>query len=312
MNELSVGKCIDILNVFYVQKNQDLWTNKIVTKVNETTGSKDSPAIKKAIHLLEKGLIVESKKINKQKKIFTLTTLGKEIIDLMENFHNFNYKFSKMQQLITQYEELTTTDQEIRKNKLLALKWKKEDIESFNDIMNVFHQSLELYINNIFNLLSYRFISIISNYKVNSISQKILKTIFIDEISKQFDSISKIKSVNITKDDSYGIDLDEQIIVHTSHSPANLVLTFFYQLEKIYAYNYLANNNNIQNESDNLIKSMISTLNLNKNILEFKRNRLELLKFSRIENQGSNTKKVYKDNALKLANIYNGLINVKK
>jgi hypothetical protein len=56
---------------------------------------------------------------------------------------------------------------------------------------------------------------------------------------------------------------------------------------------------------------MISTLNLNKKILEFKRNRLELLKFSRIENQGSNTKKVYKDNALKLANIYKELMNVK-
>ncbi|HEX5186958.1 MAG TPA: hypothetical protein VFV86_08720, partial [Nitrososphaeraceae archaeon] len=69
MKKLPVTKCIDILKIFYAYKNEYLWVNKIVNKVNETTGSKDSPAIKNAIKLLEEGKILESKKVNKQKEL---------------------------------------------------------------------------------------------------------------------------------------------------------------------------------------------------------------------------------------------------
>ena len=85
MNELLVSKSIDVLNVFDVQKGVELWVNEIVRKVSETTGSKDSPAIKDSIGLLERASIIQtiSSAKHRQKEIKVPTDLGKEILNLI-------------------------------------------------------------------------------------------------------------------------------------------------------------------------------------------------------------------------------------
>jgi hypothetical protein len=83
LNELLVTKSIDVLNIFCAQNDQDLWVNEIVRRVRETTGSRDTPAIKNSIKLLERALLIKTVYSSKhsQKKVKILTSLGLEIFD---------------------------------------------------------------------------------------------------------------------------------------------------------------------------------------------------------------------------------------
>jgi hypothetical protein len=71
--------------VFDAQKGAKLWVNEIVRRVRETTGSKDTPAIKESIRLLERASIIVTVASSKhrQKEIKVPTSEKKYSIWLM-------------------------------------------------------------------------------------------------------------------------------------------------------------------------------------------------------------------------------------
>ena len=95
MEQLPVDKCIDVLDVFCAYPNEDLWVNKIVERVRNATGSRDSPKIKKAINYLKEARILEGRKIGTQKQKQILTPLGIEIISFMVNIGDVNETLAK-------------------------------------------------------------------------------------------------------------------------------------------------------------------------------------------------------------------------
>ena len=141
---LSVLKSISILKIYDAHKNEELWVNELVRKVHKTTGSKDYPGIKKGITFLEKGKILQSQKVNKQKTIKRLTPLGIEIINLFDNLELINKTFSNVQERIINFTTLVTKNEKTWRSKLLYYGYAKDDVESFHDIVNIFDSFVNL------------------------------------------------------------------------------------------------------------------------------------------------------------------------
>lgn len=333
MKELPVTKCIDILKIFYAHKNENLWVNKIVKKVNETTGSRDSPAIKKTIKMLEQGKILESKKINKQKELKILTALGTEIIDLFYSINSINDTFSSIQNQIKEYEKLLKKDKQVRRSLLLNSGWTKNELDFFEKYNNTLNSVIELYIKNICNLLMYRFFTIISDFQVNEISKLILTRILSDELITQFNIIAKAKSITIVEGNAEDQEFEstESWIFHNSHSVhEGLSSSFLDQLENIYLYNFLPNNKIIQKNMKNLLKAMIYITDDDKmqikniiknndkilftdqhNIIETRKTLYEN-KITPFPDQQSTNKKIDKENILDLVNLYDEILKNQK
>ncbi len=316
METLPVSKCIDILNVYCTHKNENLWVNRIVKEVNEATGSKDGPAIKRAIKLLKDGKILEIKKVNKQKELKILTPLGTEITDLFDNVDYIHKKFSSLQNEVKKYEKLMKADERGRRSLLLNSGWTKNDLNSFEQYNNTLDSVTELYIKNICNLLIYRFFKIISDFKVNEISKMILSRILSDELMKQFQIIAEAKSVAIVEENFDGFPegfpedqgLVEKIIFHRSHSVhGSLSSSFLDQLEGIFLYNFIPRNKIIQENIENLLKAMIYITNDNKNYIKFRQITCEK-KFDPIYDREVRNTKIYEKNIFDLINLYDDIL----
>lgn len=194
MNELLVSKSIDVLNVFDVQKGVELWVNEIVRKVSETTGSKDSPAIKDSIGLLERASIIQtiSSAKHRQKEIKVPTDLGKEILNLIYALRKCSHNYTKLKEAIIEYnidlgENKDPTEAgEIVRRKLLHKKWDDQDISSFNNIMHSAFRMESIYRMNIFNSILHRYTTIKYEYEVNQMADKIILKIIMDEIQSLF------------------------------------------------------------------------------------------------------------------------------
>lgn len=194
MNGLLVSKCVDVLNVFNAQKGADLWVNEIVRKVSETTGSKDKPAIKKSIDLLEHALIIETVSSDKhrQKEIKVPTDLGNEILNLIYALRRCNRNYAKLKEVIMEYNLGLGEDKdpnnagEIVRRKLLFKGWDNQDIGSFDDIMRSAFRMESIYRMNILNSILHRYSSIKYEYDVNQIADKIILKIIMVEIQSLF------------------------------------------------------------------------------------------------------------------------------
>ncbi|HJT84861.1 MAG TPA: hypothetical protein VJ697_10295 [Nitrososphaeraceae archaeon] len=271
-------------------------------------------AIKKAIKLLEQEKILQSKKINKQKTIKILTELGKEILCLFENIENINKTFSTLQNTVNDYNDLTNDSEKIFRSKLLSRGWIKKDVESFYDIVNLLDIFIQLYISHICNLLLYRFISITHNYKVNNTAKIILMKIIMDEIVKQFEIITKIKSTNIVQGDPESPDSDLQATrrFKSSYTYHNLLVSFSNQLDRIYTFNNLPISTDIQSKLNDLVKEMISLTMPTTKYLRFRRDRIQSRTFDQLKDEYSKPRNVHTENFSILAKIYNELIDIGK
>lgn len=204
MNELPVSKSVSKLEVFSAQKGQLLWVNKIVDLVNKKTGSKDKPAIIKMIDYLEQAAILESHLANKQKTIKKLRPLGHEILRLIHDLDDFHYNYSKLKNLIIQYNfkvgaGKTKRDIQMRKrilkNKLLYSGFSKDEIESFDDMIKSAFQMESLYRKNIFSCILHRYSNILSRHTPNDKATEILVNIMTKAILKIFSLTKELNSV---------------------------------------------------------------------------------------------------------------------
>jgi hypothetical protein len=210
LHELPVAKSIDVVDVFRAEKDNDLWVNRIVELVNKKTGiggrpGNNKPVVIKAIEYLEKASILESLRVNKQKKLKKLTPFGKELINLMDDFDSCNTIYTKLKDMIVGHNFIVGEIKEdgdidkrwkIVKSKLLARGFNKREIDSFDIEMGTCFILENMYRENIMNCLLHRYSNILKehspNDKANSILlHVIMKYVFnIFSLSKELDKIN--------------------------------------------------------------------------------------------------------------------------
>jgi hypothetical protein len=194
LNELLVSKCLDVLNVFPAQNGQNLWVNEIVRRVTKTTGSRDSPAIKKSIELLEDASMIQtlSSREHEQKEIKILTPLGQEVSSFVDHLKKCSYSYTRLKDAIIENNIRIgkTEDPEeadnIIKRKLLTMGWDHIEIDHFNFIMRAAFIMEITYRNNIFNSILYRYSVIRGNHEVNETADKIIQKIMMNETQSLF------------------------------------------------------------------------------------------------------------------------------
>jgi hypothetical protein len=227
LNELPVSKSIDVIDVFRAANDGDLWVNKIVELVNKKTGIGDKPgnnkpAVIRAIEYLDKASILESIPVNKQKKLKKLTALGKELVNLMDDFDCCNSVYNELKDMIIDHnfivgkykDTAANADKrwEIFRSKLFARGFNKRQVDSFDAEMDFCFILEGMYRENIMNCLLNRYSTILTkhtpNDKANSILlHLIMKYIFnIFSLSKELD---KINSDIFDSPDRYYSTVDE-------------------------------------------------------------------------------------------------------
>ena len=210
LSELPVSKSMDVIDVFRASNDTDLWVNKIVELVNKKTGMADKPgnnkpAVIRAIEYLDKASILESIPVNKQKRLKKLTPLGKELVNLMDDFDYCNSVYNKLKDMIINHnfivgeiKEDGDADKrwELFRSKLFARGFDKNQVDSFDVEMKTCAVLEGMYRDNIMNCLLHRYSNILEehspNDKANSILlHVIMKYIFnIFSLSKELDKIN--------------------------------------------------------------------------------------------------------------------------
>ena len=210
LNELLVSKGIHVVDIFRAEKDNDLWVNKIVELVNKKTGIGDrpgnnKPVVIKAIKYLEQASILESLQINKQKKLKRLTPLGKELINLMDDFESCDTNYTKLKDMIVrnnlivgEFKEDGDADKrwKILKNKLLARGFNKRDIDSFDNEMGSCFILENMYRKNIMNCLLHRYSSILTKYIPNDKANSILLHVIMKYIFNIFSFSKVLEKIN--------------------------------------------------------------------------------------------------------------------
>ncbi len=194
LNELLVSKCLDILNIFHARNGQDLWVNEIVRRVTKTTGSRDSPAIKKSIELLEDGSMIQtlSSREHEQKEIKILTPLGQEVSSFVDHLKKCSYSYTRLRKTIIENNiSIGNTENledaiKIAERKLLNKGWNHLDIQHIFWVMRSAFAMEKIYRNNIFNSILYRYSVIRSDHEVNEMADKIIQKIMMNEIQSLF------------------------------------------------------------------------------------------------------------------------------
>ena len=276
MGTLPVEKCIAILNLFCAHGDDELWTNKIVTKVAQTTGSKDSPKIKQAIILLNKAKILEVKKLGVQKREQILTSWGSKIVSLINNVNAANNNFLELISRINRYQNLIEKDSKFKKT-LKQHGWVGDDINSFFQLFVTFTDIVDLYTTHIVSLILSRFILLMTEPTSSDLSKKILTTFVIDEIVKMSNDFASLTIGRLSIDESLvrKTGQDETFFIsplsedeinqldtsgelrarqgddnhHQIRRVSNLTKPFFEQVEKIFAFNYFTHNESIMIET---------------------------------------------------------------
>lgn len=194
LKELPVTKCLDVLNIFHARNEQDLWVNEIVRRVTETTGSRDTPAIKNSIKLLERASVIETVSSNEhaQKEIKILTPLGQEVFEFVQHLKRCNYSYGRLREAIIENNpsigkaEDPDETEKILNRKLLSKGWNHSEIDKFIYIMRTAFRMEVIYRNNIFNSILHRYSTIIADYDINDTANQIIQKIMMNEIQSLF------------------------------------------------------------------------------------------------------------------------------
>jgi hypothetical protein len=194
LSKLPVTKCLDVLNIFHARNEQDLWVNEIVRRVTETTGSRDTPAIKNSIKLLERASVIETISSSKhaQKEIKILTPLGQEVFEFVQHLKRCNYSYGRLRDAIIENNpsigkaEDADEAEKILNRKLLGKGWNHSEIDKFIYIMRTAFRMEVTYRNNIFNSILHRYSTIIADYDINDTANQIIQKIMMNEIQSLF------------------------------------------------------------------------------------------------------------------------------
>lgn len=172
--------------------------------MSETTGSKDTPAIKNSIKLLERALLIETVSSTKhsQKKIIILTSLGLEVVDFIQNLKRCNYSYNRLKDAIIDNNpsignaKNVDEAEKIRDRKLLNKGWNHSEIRLITYIMGTAFRMEVIYRNIIFNSIIHRYSTILTNYDINDTANKIIQEVMANEIQSLFVLTQELETVN--------------------------------------------------------------------------------------------------------------------
>ena len=267
MRELPVDKCIDVINIFYAQQNEDLWPNKIVKEIEKTTGSKDKPAIINAIELLEKALIIETDRTltkHKQKEIKVPIDLGLEIFDFIDAFERSFTSYTKLKEVIIEYNFKVGKNNDIDiqdniiNNKLRSKGWHHTEIESFLYIMRSAFKMETFYRKNILTFILNRYSEIKSENEVNEIANKIILKLFMNKIEKIFLMVEELNDINDKYIFNSNYCFNAEIEVEEKLPFVDLYLLLLQDIDQLYSDDFNLMNKIIANKIDDITLSLIS------------------------------------------------------
>lgn len=196
MEPIPVNKIMFVLDVFCVQNsNTGMSKNEIHKASSLKTGIQNKGPLLKAIKLLQEGLILNSKKVNKQKEMITLTPLGLEIIDFINDLLRCNKSRQELKKTVSEYEKNYHVDSEtndhennwkvLLKNRLLSKGWTNREIDSYHKVRDSLYTVLHLYNSQIYNCIIHRYSLIVEGFDVNRIAHDILNKIIIDQVMRE-------------------------------------------------------------------------------------------------------------------------------
>jgi hypothetical protein len=199
MSNIPVDRMISILEIIHAHNSQTSHTGMNKNQICRATGIKNKGPTLAAIELLTKDKILDSKKVNKQKELLTLTPLGHGIIDLITDINVANEAYTALEIKISEYESLIESaniaaeedaqedeDEEydkILRRKLLQKGWKDEELESFHNVIESTCRIENSYRKNICNSLLHRYSLISSKFEVKENTREILTKIILKQIT---------------------------------------------------------------------------------------------------------------------------------
>jgi hypothetical protein len=147
-------------------------------------------------------LIIKTNPASKrqQKQIKMLTEIGKEIIDFKKTLTDCNTYYTKLKEIITEYNFKISNIEEgkddngikkIVKRKLSNKGWNPTEIDNFDEIMRTAFRMENLYRKNIFTSMLHRYSIIINKIEDNKIVQKIIRGIITTEVENILNIIEK-------------------------------------------------------------------------------------------------------------------------
>jgi hypothetical protein len=228
LNELLVGRCLDVLNVFRAQNGENLWVNEIVRRVEKTTGSKDKPAIIKSIELLEDASMIQTRLEGKQKEVKTLTPLGQEASQFFSDIKQIHESHSYLKKLVIEkFGIAEDVDKTLIKNRLRSKGWSSEEILFYHDFTNYAILLITESLNMIYSVLTYRYSVLSLKYHIKGIARLILDRIILDALKYHISNAQDTRTMRqlyYMKDNNEGTRiimdrLQSSIVMIEQHNP---------------------------------------------------------------------------------------------
>jgi hypothetical protein len=189
---IPLDKMMLVLDVFRPQNPQTgMSKNQVYRTSSSRTGIQNKGPFFKAIRFLVDALILDSKKVNKQKEVISLTQLGQEIMNFLNDIHRCRRAEQELRKTISNYEDAGEVHVDendwkvIRGNKLLSRGWTKEEIESYDQIKESLRLVLNLHRRHLYNCILHRYSLILITFEINEIAENILTKIITDQLMKQ-------------------------------------------------------------------------------------------------------------------------------
>jgi DNA-binding HxlR family transcriptional regulator len=225
------------------------------TNVNEIIRqtSSDRTYIITLIKTLQREKLIERVQTPaKQVKILSLSNLGRELVDLLDNIIQYNKSYSELRKTTKESLDIIYSDENDLKSKLTSKGWNEQDIDHYTYYLTN-SASLQYECHSKFiNVLGIRYGTIISEFKPGKTARIILDEIMSEAFSGQF-----------------SLMLEYLFDSNNPYFPA--IKKLFASLEDLLEYS----NKFIDRETKNIVKSLFSLLDPpNKHIV----NELETLK----------------------------------
>ncbi len=172
------------MQVLEAFRKENAYEGLRVNNLWRATGSKDKPAILKGISFLRRCEIIQTERINKQKVINKLTSLGRELKDLLDDIDRYNQSITKIRILVSDYYKPKEANRS-KRSRLLRKGWTNPEIESLPGIWNTLIAISNFCNKNICNAFLHRYYFILVFYKPNRDAQNVLLEIILEQIKKQ-------------------------------------------------------------------------------------------------------------------------------
>jgi hypothetical protein len=178
-----VAATTQILGIFRSESDK---TGIGVNEIYRRTGSKNKPSIIRSIQHLERCQFLETgESKHKQRKVKVLTTLGCEVVQLLDSIDKYNTSYSNFTQKIEKYVLSGNMDEDVRNRILISKGWTMEEAENYDFFLhitrNIEFSALSAFINSILA----RYLHLILEFNVNLYAKTLIIQVIVNALDNQ-------------------------------------------------------------------------------------------------------------------------------